>query len=57
MRIMDRDGNIINLNCELFCFYNINCRLNVLVYGSWTIGDLESKVFQDGSECANLGFY
>ena len=38
------DRNMFNSDCEMVCLYNINSRLDVLVYGSWDIGDLESKV-------------
>ena len=44
MHIMNRESNIFNLDCEVVWFYNINCRLNVLIDGSWSIGDLVSKV-------------
>ena len=32
----------------MFWLYHINCRLNVLIDGSWSIRDLESKVFWNG---------
>ena len=47
---MNRDSNILKAAFEVIFFYNINCRLNVLVDGSWSIGDFEFKVFKDGSE-------
>ena len=36
---------IISPSCEVVYFYNFNCRLNILVDGSWSIRDLEAKVF------------
>ena len=44
MDIVNMDRNMFNSACELVCLYNINGRLNVLVDGSWSIRDLESKV-------------
>ena len=39
---------MIKPDCEVVCFYNIHCRLNILVYEIWSIGYLEAKVFYDG---------
>ena len=50
MDIIDRDINMINPACEMVFFHNVNCILNVLVDGIWSIRDLESKVLWDGSE-------
>ena len=47
---MNRDINILNLDCEVVCFHNANCRLTVPVDGSRSIGDLEVKVLLDGLE-------
>ena len=44
MGIMNRDRNMINLYYEVVCFYTVNCRLNVLIDGSWSISDSEVKV-------------
>ena len=41
---MNRDRNMLDPAFELFCFYNIDCKLTVIIYGSWSTRDLESKV-------------
>ena len=46
MYIMHRRRNILNRDCDMFFCYNVNCRLTVLIDGSWSIGDLENKVLQ-----------
>ena len=38
---------MFNYSCDMVLFYNINSRLDVLIYWSWRIGDLEAKVFKD----------
>ena len=41
---------MINAACDMVCIYNINSRLDVLIYGSWNIRDSEAKVLLDGLE-------
>ena len=48
MEVMNIDSNIINPAYEVDLFYNVNCRLTLLIYGSWSIGDLEAKFFRMG---------
>ena len=50
MDITNRDRNLFNSNYDMVCLYNNNSRLAVLIYWSWSIGDLEAKVFKYGSE-------
>ena len=50
MDILNRDKNMFNSSFEMFFLYNINFRLNVLIYGSWRIRDLEAKFFKNGSD-------
>ena len=38
---------MLNPDCEVIFFYNINCRLAVLIDGIWIIGDLEAKFLKD----------
>ena len=45
MEIINRDRNVFNYNYAIACFYNTNCRLDVLIYGIWSIGYLEAKFF------------
>ena len=44
MDITNMDSNVFNYACDMVCLYNTNSRLDVLIYGSWIIGDLEDKV-------------
>ena len=50
MDIINRYSNVFNSIFEVMCLYNINCRLTVLIDGSWIIVDFESKVFYYGSD-------
>ena len=40
--------------CDMVYYYNINCRLTVVIDGSMSIRDLESKVLYDRSEPLEL---
>ena len=53
MNIMNSYRNMLNPDCEVVCFYNVNFRLTVLVYDIRGVGDLKSKILQDGSDQLN----
>ena len=44
MDIMNRGRNVFNSAFDMVFLYNINGRLAVLIYGSRSIGDLETNV-------------
>ena len=48
MDIMNRDSNVLNPACDMVYLYNIDIRLDVLTYVSWSIRDLEAKVCRMG---------
>ena len=48
--VINRDINVFNSNCGMVCLYNINDSLDVLIGGSWSIRDLETKVLWYGSQ-------
>ena len=39
---------MIKQACDEGLFYDVNFRLNVIIYGSWSIVYLEAKVLKDG---------
>ena len=47
---MNRYINMFKYACDMVYYYNINCRLTVVIDGSMSIRDLESKVLYDRSE-------
>ena len=47
--IMNSNINMLKLAGEVVIFYDVNSRFTFLVDGSWSIGDLEDKVLEDGS--------
>ena len=50
MGIINRDINVFNSVCDIVCLYNINIRLDFLIYASCSIGNLEAKLFKDELE-------
>ena len=50
MDVINRDINVFKSDCDMVCLYNINDSLDVLIGGSWSIRDLETKVLWYGSQ-------
>ena len=50
-RVPNKGGVLIKCTVSSgtnFFYNNINCRLNILIDGSWSIGELESKIWRMG---------
>ena len=48
MDIMNKDRNIFNLACVMFCYYNVISRLTFLLDGSRSIRYLKAKFLRMG---------